>query len=221
MKKKSVLFFVIFVLSSCAIDPYTNESKMSNTAKGGLIGAAAGAGIGALAKCTGKNKKNCGKAVAIGAGSGGIAGMGVGAYFDIQAKKLRQELQGSGVSVKKVGNKINLVMAGNITFKTGTSTLQDNFKATLNSVAKVLKEYNETNVEVVGYTDNTGSEATNKQLSLDRANVVSNYLKGEGVSNNRFIIKGLGSSNPIASNSSANGREKNRRVEINLTERKQ
>ena len=211
MKKNFVIFTLILVLlSACAIDPYTGETKVSNTAKGTFIGAAGGAAVGGIAK--GK------KGALIGAAAGGVAGAAAGGYMDIQARALRQELQGTGVSVVKEGNDIVLVMPGNITFNTNWYKVKDAFKPVLRSVSKVLKKYNKTYVQIAGYTDNTGNKATNNTLSFNRANAVANYLKLKGVNANRMLIEGHGSKNPIASNSTAKGREKNRRVEITLVQ---
>lgn len=210
--KKSLLMSILalVMLVSCAIDPYTGQSKVSNTAKGGVLGAAGGAIIGGIA--------GGGKGALIGAAAGGVTGAGVGGYMDLQAKALRQELQGTGVSVKTVGEKIVLVMPGNITFSTNSYTIKDSFKPVLTSVSKVLKKYDKTYVQIVGYTDNTGTASINNTLSYNRANAVANYLKLKGVSANRMLIEGKGSKNPIASNSTASGREKNRRLEITLVQ---
>lgn len=196
------------MLSACATDPYTGESKVSKTAWGTAIGTAAGAGIGALAG--GK------KGALIGAGVGAAAGAGTGAYMDIQARKLRTELVGTGVQVKEMDGRVYLIMPGNITFNSNEAVIKQGFQPVLNSIAKVIKEYNKTMVQVYGYTDSTGSAATNNALSLRRANAVSNYLRLRGVDGNRIITDGLGSANPIASNTTAAGREQNRRVEIAL-----
>ena len=192
--KKSLLMSILalVMLVSCAIDPYTGQSKVSNTAKGGVLGAAGGAIIGGIA--------GGGKGALIGAAAGGVTGAGVGGYMDLQAKALRQELQGTGVSVKTVGEKIVLVMPGNITFSTNSYTIKDSFKPVLTSVSKVLKKYDKTYVQIVGYTDNTGTASINNTLSYNRANAVANYLKLKGVSANRMLIEGKGSKNPIASN---------------------
>lgn len=208
--KKSLICSVLAVsmLSACAIDPYTGESKVSKTAWGTGIGTAAGAGIGALAG--GK------KGALIGAGVGALAGAATGGYMDIQARKLRQELVGTGVQVKEVDGRVYLIMPGNITFDTNEAVIKPGFQPVLNSIAKVIKEYNKTMVQVYGYTDNTGSAATNNALSLRRATAVSNYLRLQGIDGNRIITDGLGSANPIASNATASGREQNRRVEIAL-----
>lgn len=209
MRKSFICSLIaISMLSACATDPYTGESKVAKTAWGTGIGAAAGAGIGALVG--GK------KGALIGAASGAAVGAGTGAYMDMQAKKLRQELLNTGVQVQQVDGKIYLIMPGNITFDSNDASIKPAFQPVLNSVAKVIKEYNKTLVQVNGYTDSTGTAATNNALSLMRANSISNYLRAQGVDGNRILANGFGSSNPIASNATAAGREQNRRVEIVL-----
>ncbi|MBQ2882243.1 MAG: OmpA family protein, partial [Alphaproteobacteria bacterium] len=112
------------------------------------------------------------------------AGAGTGAYMDIQAQKLRRELLNTGVQVKEINGQIYLIMPGNITFDSNQATIKYAFQPVLNSIAKVIKEYNKTMVQVNGYTDSTGSTATNNTLSLMRANSVSNYLRIQGVDGN-------------------------------------
>ena len=211
MKKIILSVTLASFLTACATNPYTGEQQASKTAWGTGIGTVAGAGIGALVG--GK------KGALIGAGAGALVGVGTGAYMDAQAKKLRQELVGSGVQVIEQNGQVQLIMPGNITFGTNEATINPNFVPTLNSIAKVIKEYNKTMVQIVGYTDNTGSVAYNNTLSLRRANSVSNYLRLQGVSADRLITDGLGPQNPIASNATAQGREQNRRVEIILINR--
>ena len=209
MKKSFICsLLAISMLTACATDPYTGESKVAKTAWGTGIGAAAGAGISALV--AGK------KGALIGAASGAAVGAGTGAYMDLQANKLRQELLNTGVQVQQANGQIFLIMPGNITFDSNDATIKPGFQPVLNSVAKVIKEYNKTMVQVNGYTDSTGTAATNNALSLMRANSISNYLRAQGVDGNRILANGFGSSNPIASNATAAGREQNRRVEIVL-----
>ena len=196
------------LLAACATDPYTGQSKVSNTAWGTGIGAAVGAGIGALVGGE--------KGALIGAGVGAVGGAATGGYMDIQASKLRQELVGTGVQVQEMNGQVRLIMPSNITFATDSAVFQTSFNRVLDSVAKVLKEYDQTLVQVVGYTDNTGALAYNNQLSLKRAQAVATYLQNRGVSAGRLSVMGMGPSNPIASNSTAAGREQNRRVEITL-----
>ena len=208
MKKLLLCLLAVGLLNACSTDPYTGESRASRTAIGAGVGTALGAGVGALAG--GK------KGALIGAGVGALAGTGTGAYMDVQASKLRQELLNTGVQVVKDGDRIVLIMPGNITFGTNETAIQPSFEPVLGSVAKVIKEYNKTLVMVTGYTDSTGSAAINNDLSYRRANSVANFLKIQGVSADRLLIDGKGSQNPIASNSTADGRAQNRRVEIVL-----
>lgn len=203
------------VLGACSTDPYTGERKMSKTGSGAAIGAAAGAAIGALTHTSsgGQAAKNA----LIGAGIGALAGGGVGYYMDQQEKKLRQQLQGTGVSVTRIGDNIVLNMPGNITFATDSQDINANFYQTLNSVGLVLKEYDKTIVEVTGHTDSTGSDEYNQGLSQRRANSVATYLISQGLMAQRFVVQGMGESQPIASNNDAAGRQANRRVEIKLS----
>ena len=212
MKKTFICsLLAVSMLTACATDPYTGESKVSKTAWGTGIGALAGAGIGALAGGE--------KGALIGAGVGAAAGAGTGAYMDVQAPKLRQELLNTGVQVQEANGQIYLIMPGNITFDSNDANIKPAFQPVLNSIAKVINEYSKTMVQVNGYTDSTGSAATNNSLSLMRANSISNYLRLRGVNGNRIVSNGYGSSNPIASNATAVGREQNRRVEIVLINR--
>jgi outer membrane protein OmpA-like peptidoglycan-associated protein len=152
----------------------------------------------------------------IGAGIGALAGGAVGNYMDRQEAKLRAELQGTGVSVTRIGDNITLNMPGNVTFDTDSSALRPQFFGVLNSVGKVLTEYDKTVVEVAGHTDSTGSDSYNMQLSQRRANTVGEYLYTQGIMDQRIISVGMGEHHPIADNSTAEGRQLNRRVEITL-----
>ncbi len=195
------------------IDPYTGEQKVSNTTKGAAIGAAAGAVVGAI---SGDDARERRKRALIGAGVGGLAGAGVGAYMDKQEAELREQLQGSGVSVTRQGDNITLNMPGNITFATGSSDLNARFFNVLDSVSLVLKKYDKTIVEVAGHTDSVGSDAANQALSERRANTVAQYLVSKGVKSERMITIGAGKTRPVASNDTPEGRALNRRVELTL-----
>ena len=219
MTKGIIIATMCAFLGACATNPYTGEEQVSKTAWGSGIGTVAGAGVGAGIGALAGGKKGAAKGAAIGAGAGLVAGAGTGAYMDLQARKLRQELLSTGVQVQQDGNKIILVMPGNVTFGTNEATIATKFEPVLNSVAKVINEYDKTMVQIIGYTDSTGTVTTNNALSLRRANAVSNYLRLRGVNINRLIVDGLGPQNPIASNHTAEGREQNRRVEITLINR--
>jgi len=210
----AVVSLSLFV-TGCATDPYTGESKISNTAIGGLVGAAVGAGAGAIIGETTSAKTRT--AVLIGAGVGALAGGGVGLYMDNQESKMRERLQASGVSVTRRGNEIILNMPGNVTFDTGQSAIKPNFYRVLNSVGLVLNEFNRTIVDVDGHTDNVGSDSSNVDLSRRRARSVAEYLASQRVDSRRLSMSGFGESRPIASNANAPGRSQNRRVEIRIT----
>jgi outer membrane protein OmpA-like peptidoglycan-associated protein len=146
-------------------------------------------------------------------------GAGVGAYMDVQEKKLRDQLQGTGVSVVREGDNIRLVMPGNITFETDSYNLRGSFYPVLNSVGQVLAKYGDTTVRVSGHTDNTGSRAHNQTLSERRAASVADYLVTREVARNRMLVQGLGFDQPIADNGTAAGRAQNRRVELHILPR--
>ena len=202
------------VLAGCyTYDPYSNEKKVSKTTSGAGIGAAVGAVAGIL---TGDDSRDRRKRALIGAGVGALAGGAVGNYMDRQEAKLRQQLQGTGVSVTRNGNNITLNMPGNITFKTDSSDLRPDFFDVLNSVSLVLKEYDKTLLEVAGHTDSTGAAAYNQTLSEKRAGTVGQYLQSRGVDQQRIITIGAGATRPIATNATPEGRQANRRVELSL-----
>lgn len=202
-------------LAGCyTYDPYTGDKKISDTTKGAGIGAAAGAVVGLL---TGGDAAAHRKNALIAAGVGALAGGAIGNYMDRQQADLRHELQGTGVSVTRMGDNITLNMPGNITFKTNSAEVDPSFYKVLNSVDIILKKYNKTVVEVAGHTDNTGSAQYNQSLSERRANAVAEYLESQGLATNRVVTVGAGETRPVADNSTPEGRQANRRVELTLT----
>jgi outer membrane protein OmpA-like peptidoglycan-associated protein len=208
----AVAVVVALTGSACTVNPYTRESQVSKAGIGAGVGAAVGAGIGALS-----GKHDRAKRAAIGAGIGALAGGSVGYYMDVQEAKLRQQLEGTGVSVTRVGDNIVLNMPGNITFATNSTEIRPDFFSVLTSVGLVLKEYEKTLVEVSGHTDNTGADAYNQSLSEKRAGAVASYLQAQGIQQVRFLVVGLGETHPIADNNTEAGRAQNRRVEIMLS----
>lgn len=203
-------------LSGCTtFDAYTGEEKVSNTAKGAGIGAGAALLVSYLANKD-KNAGERNRRLLRDAGIGAIAGGGVGYYMDTQEAKLRQQLRSTGVSVQRDGDNINLIMPGNITFPSNGRDLRADFYPVLDSVAIVLEEFEKTVVAVAGYTDSQGSDSYNQSLSEARANSVASYLKSKGVVPARFQIVGFGERNPIADNTTEQGRAQNRRVELTL-----
>ena len=216
-KTKILLIATVAVfsgLSSCTtLDPYTREEKTSNAAKGAAIGAAAGVAVGLISGSSSSERKK--RALIIG-GAGALTGAGVGYYMDQQEMKLRQQLDGSGVSVTRMGDNITLNMPGNITFAVDSSDISSDFYGILDSVALVLNEYNKTLVEVAGHTDSTGDAQYNQQLSERRAGSVAAYLRSRKVQAERLIAVGGGESYPVATNDTSAGRQANRRVEITI-----
>jgi outer membrane protein OmpA-like peptidoglycan-associated protein len=209
--KVAVTAAAVFAVAACqTVNPYTRETQTSKAAKGAGIGAAAGAVVGLLTK--GDKLQNA----LIGAGVGALAGGGVGYYMDVQEAKLRQRLEGTGVSVTRMGDNITLNMPSNITFALNSSDLNAQFFSALDGVSMVLKEYDKTVIEVAGHTDSSGSDQYNQSLSERRAQAVSGYLSSHGVKAQRLIPIGAGEGHPVASNDTEQGRAANRRVELTI-----
>lgn len=199
-------------LSGCTTNPYTGEREVSKSTVGAASGSLVGAGIGVLSS----SKKDRKKGALIGAVSGAAVGGGIGYYMDVQEAKLREKMKGTGVSVVRTGDTIMLNMPNNITFDSSSAKLKPAGVNTLTGVAMVLNEYPKTAVNVVGYTDSSGSEKLNKVLSQQRADSVASSLIAQGVVGGRLRTRGMGAVNPIASNSTTEGKAQNRRVEIIL-----
>jgi outer membrane protein OmpA-like peptidoglycan-associated protein len=208
----AVLSLAIFATACSTTNPYTGERQTSKGAIGAGIGAAGGAIAGGLIGGGDWRKR-----ALLGAGIGAVAGGSVGYYMDVQEAKLRDQLQGTGVSVTRQGDSIMLNMPGNVTFDTNSAAIRPQFFEVLNSVVLVVNEYKKTYVDVLGHTDSTGGDAYNMQLSQQRAESVATYLRSQGVLSERILSRGFGKSMPIASNDTVEGRALNRRVEIKLT----
>ena len=197
----SLLLAACLLLSSgCA--------SMTNTGKGALIGggggAAVGAGLGALIGS------------AIGAGVGAGAGALIGNKMDKQQKELEQ-IQNAKVeeAVDQNGlQAIKVTFEGGILFPTGKSTISAAAKNSLSQFAASLRNNPDTNVQIFGYTDNTGGYAINEKLSNERADAVRTYLVNSGITGARITAAGIPMADYVASNETAEGRAQNRRVEI-------
>lgn len=183
---------------------------------------ATGAGVGALAGAV------ISSATGGSAGTGAVIGAGVGALgtyvwsqnMERQKREMEQATQGTGVSVSQTqDNQLKLDIPSDISFDVGRSDIKGNFAPVLDRFAASLRANQSTDVRIVGHTDNTGSDAINNPLSVDRANSTRNYLTARGVSGARIQTEGQGSYQPIASNNTAEGRSRNRRVEIFVGER--
>ena len=218
-KKAVIVALAATYLSACTTtDPYTGEQKVSNTAGGAAIGAGMGAVAGLL---VGNNPVQRRNAALIGAGIGALAGGAIGNYMDTQESELRAQLEGTGVSVTRMGDRIILNMPSNVTFATDRDQVIPPFYPTLDSVAIVLRKFDKTLIDVDGHTDSVGNAGYNQDLSERRANSVASYLASRGVDPRRMSAVGYGLERPIASNASESGRAQNRRVEIAISPLKQ
>lgn len=196
---------------ACVTDPVTGEKRVSRAAIGGGVGVLGGYLLGDLVG--GRNDRT---EKIIGAGIGGLAGVAVGSYIDRQEQELRRRTAGTDVEVIRQGDDLVLRMPSNVTFATNQSAVQPQFRPTLDQVADVLRNYEQTYVDVYGHTDSTGSDSYNLTLSEQRANSVRDYLASRGVQSARLGIRGFGETQPIASNDTEEGRAENRRVEIKI-----
>ena len=202
------------LLTACATPhPYTGDKETSKTTKGAVIGAATGAVAGVI---SGDDSRERRKHALIGAGVGALAGGAVGYYMDRQEAQLREQLVNTGVQVVRQGDHIVLSMPGNISFATDSADLNSSFYSVLDSVALVLNEYDQTLIEIAGHTDNTGANAYNQELSVRRASGVADYLRSRKIVAMRTEAFGLGEAYPVADNSTPQGRQLNRRVELTL-----
>ena len=201
---------VVILATGCA----SMDDTQRRTATGAGVGALAGAVIGSA---TGGN-----------AGTGAVLGAGVGALgtyiwsqnMERQKREMEQATRGSGIAVSQTAdNQLMLNIPSDISFAVGRSDIQPNFAPVLDQFAMGLRNNPYSDVRIVGHTDSTGSDAVNNPLSVDRAASTRNYLVNRGVDGRRIAIDGMGERYPIASNDTADGRARNRRVEIFVGER--
>jgi outer membrane protein OmpA-like peptidoglycan-associated protein len=212
MKKPLLLAsLAALTLGACTTDPDTGERRISKSAIGGIGGALGGYLLGDVVG--GRHDRT---EKILGAGLGGLAGAGIGAYMDKQERQLRERTAGTDVQVIRRGDDLVLNIPSGITFATDSTAIQPEFQRTLDQVAGTLAEYRETYIDVYGHTDSTGSDAYNQQLSERRALSVADYLSAHGVQPARIGTRGYGETQPIASNDTDAGRAANRRVEVKI-----
>jgi outer membrane protein OmpA-like peptidoglycan-associated protein len=213
MKKITIIALVFVFTIGSVFTSCESLKNTNNTQRGAGIGAVGGAVIGGiLGNNLGKGGKGALGAV-LGGVVGGVAGGVIGNKMDKQAREIDNALPGA--EVERVGEGIKLVLNENaVRFDTNKSTLTAAAKANLDKLVKVFSEYPDTNIVIYGYTDSTGSAEYNLKLSGERAASVKNYLSSKGLVSSRFSVTGLGIADPIASNDTAEGRSKNRRVEF-------
>lgn len=210
---RNKFFATIFVLALLAAGCDATRNA-SNTQKGAVIGAAGGAVLGGVIG----NNVGDGDNTALGAIIGGVVGGATGAYIGNRMDQQAQEIENTvpGAEVTRVGEGINVTFDENsgVYFATESYSINSKSEATLNELAGIFKEYPKTLILVEGHTDNTGSEEYNMTLSKNRANSVTDYLVSQGVSSGRFTTKWYGETQPKYDNTTADGRSKNRRVEL-------
>lgn len=187
-------------------------SSLNNTQKGAGIGTAGGAAAGAaIGKATG----NTALGAIIGAAVGGVAGGLIGKKMDKQAEEIKNEIP--GVKVERVEEKIVVEFSSAVLFGFDQSNLTDGAKKTLDDLVIILNKYPDTDIEVQGHTDNTGTVEYNQRLSRQRADNVSNYLMSHSIARSRITSVGYSFTVPKYDNNTAEGRKNNRRVEFVIT----
>jgi outer membrane protein OmpA-like peptidoglycan-associated protein len=202
---------VLSALSGCSNMSQTQQ----DTGKGAAIGAVAGAVLGAA---TGDSTR-AGQGAVLGAAVGAGAGYIWSQRMQEQKRAMEQATQGTGVGVTQTAdNRLKLDIPSDISFAVGRSAITPNFTPVLDKFADSLRQHPVTTLTIVGHTDSTGSDAVNNPLSLERAASTRDYLVGRGVAVNRVAIEGRGEREPIADNSTVQGRAANRRVEIYVAE---
>jgi len=212
LKKSIVAVFavsLIFSVSSC-----TAVKNANNKQKGGAIGAAGGAVLGAILGNNIGKGGNGELGAVIGGVVGGGAGILIGSKMDKQAQQIENEIPGAQVERVDDGIVVTFDENSGVYFATEKYNINAASQASLNKLAAVFKEYPDTNILVVGHTDSAGAEAYNMTLSKNRAYAVTNYLTGKGLSSSRFTTNWFGENQPTNDNSTAEGRAKNRRVNV-------
>ncbi|WP_028892558.1 OmpA family protein [Tenacibaculum sp. 47A_GOM-205m] len=220
MKKSTIYSLSILFLAGTIFTSCKSIQNANNTQKGAAIGTAAGAVIGAVIGNNVGSKNNSELGAILGGVVGGVAGGVIGNQMDKQAREIEEALPGA--EVERVGEGIKLTLGENaVRFATNKATLTATAQTNLDKLVPVFKDYENTNIVIYGYTDSTGAVDYNQKLSEKRANSVRNYLASKGLNNSRFETKGLGVKDPIATNDTAEGRSKNRRVEFAIVANEQ
>ena len=220
MKKSIIYSLSILFLAGSIFTSCKSIQNANNTQKGAVIGTTAGAVIGAVIGNNVGSGNNSELGAILGGVVGGVAGGVIGNQMDKQAREIEEALPGA--EVERVGEGIKLTLGENaVRFDTNKASLTSTAKANLDKLVPVFKDYQNTDIVIYGYTDSTGRVEYNQTLSEKRANSVKNYLASKGLNNSRFETKGLGVNDPIATNETAEGRSKNRRVEFAIVANEQ
>jgi outer membrane protein OmpA-like peptidoglycan-associated protein len=186
--------------------------NMNKTQKGAVIGAAGGAAVGGV---IGKATGNTALGAIIGATVGGVTGAVIGRKMDKQAEEIKNEVPGA--KVERVGEGIVVEFNSQILFAIDRSDLSTQSRQGLGDLITILNKYPDTNIEIQGHTDNTGTDSHNQGLSERRAASVAAYLRSNGITSSRITTKGFGESSPKYTNDTESGRSQNRRVDFLIT----
>jgi outer membrane protein OmpA-like peptidoglycan-associated protein len=215
--KTAITKIGVYLLSLLIIISLTNCKAIQNAnnkQKGAVIGATGGAVLGAIIGNNVGKGGNGELGAVIGGVVGGTAGVLIGAKMDKQAQKIEEEIPGA--KVERVDDAIVVTFDENsgVYFATDKYNINTASQTTLNKLSSIFIEYPDTNILIVGHTDSVGSEDYNMTLSKNRANAVTNYLVGKGLSSGRFTTNWFGETQPMHDNATAEGRAKNRRVNV-------
>lgn len=214
MKKSIIKRSASVILTLALVLSCSTVKNANKTQKGAVIGAAGGAIIGGVIGNNVGDGNNTALGAILGAAIGGAAGGYIGNRMDKQAERIEEEIPGA--EVKRVGEGINVTFnedAG-VYFDTNKSNVKGTSATTLDKLAGIFKEYPNSNVLVEGHTDSAGPEEYNMNLSKQRAESVTSYLTGKGISSGRFSTKWYGELQPVGDNTTTDGKAKNRRVEL-------
>ncbi|MFL1010695.1 OmpA family protein [Flavisericum labens] len=207
----------IVVLATVLAISFTNckaVQNANNKQKGAVIGATGGAILGAIIGNNVGKGGNGELGAVIGGVVGGGAGVLIGNKMDKQAQKIEEEIPGAEVERVDNGIVVTFDESSGVYFATDKYNINSASQATLNKLIGVFKEYPDTNILVVGHTDSQGSEEYNMTLSKNRAYAVTSYLSNNGISSGRLTTNWFGETQPLHDNSTAEGRAKNRRVNV-------
>lgn len=199
-----ILSLVGLIASGC--------KTMNRSQKGAIIGAVGGGAIGGV---VGRAMGNTAMGAIVGATVGGVTGAIIGKKMDQQAEEMKKVL--GDAEVKRVGEGIVIEFKDKVLFGFDRSDLGESARANLDKLTNVLKKYPDTNIEIIGHTDDKGTDTYNQGLSERRATSVGAYLRNNGVSSTRITTRGMGESDPKVPNDSEANRAENRRVEFVIT----
>lgn len=212
---KNISIIAITAVLISGISGCEATKNANNKQKGAVIGATGGAILGAIIGNNAGKGGNGAAGAVIGGVVGGAAGVLIGAKMDKQAQKIEEEIPGAKVERVDDGIVVTFDENSGVYFDTNKYNINAASQTTLDKLAGVLKEFKDTNVLVVGHTDSSGADEYNMTLSMNRANAVTNYfVQTKGLSSGRFTTNWYGETTPVADNGTAEGRAKNRRVNI-------